>query len=273
VIDLHLHTTASDGLLSPAALVARAASVGLTVIAVTDHDTVAGLPEAADAAAAHGLRLVTGIEITAVEREKDVHVLGYFFDPGHPQLTEFLARQRADRARRLRDLLERLATLGLAIDAAALTVAAATDMRRTIGRPQIADALVAAGHARDRSDAFDRWLAEGRPGYVPRQGSPGAAVVALLDRAGGLASLAHPGLLRMDVVVEEAAAAGLRALEVRHSEHDGKTERRYREMAARLGLACSGGSDFHGDRVHHDRSLGTVTLPPEDFAALESAAA
>jgi hypothetical protein len=269
LIDLHLHTTASDGLLAPRDLVARAAAAGITVMSVTDHDTIGGLAEATAAAAPRGIRLVPGIEITAVEGTRDVHVLGYFFDPDNPQLAVFLAAQRADRIRRTRAIADRLRELGYAIDCEPL-LARATQPGRSIGRPQLADALVAAGHAQDRSDAFDRFLGNDRPAYVPRTGAPPEEVVDIVRQAGGITSLAHPGLLANDALIPRLAAAGLPAIEVRHSDHDAAAEARYREMAASLGLARSGGSDFHGDVGHRASLLGQVTLPAEDFAALEA---
>jgi predicted metal-dependent phosphoesterase TrpH len=270
VIDLHLHTTASDGLLAPAALVGRAVDAGITVMSVTDHDTVGGLDEAAAAASRLDVRLVAGIEITAVEGQTDVHLLGYFFDPRSPALSAFLAAQRVDRVRRLHSILDRLDALGLTVDVSRLLTLAADDRGRTIGRPQVADALVAAGHARDRNDAFDRWLGQGRPGYVSRRGAIPEEVIDLIGRAGGITSLAHPGLLKMDDLIPRLASAGLAAIEARHSEHDAETERHYREIASRCGLAVSGGSDFHGDLVHGPRTLGTITLPSDDYAGLES---
>jgi predicted metal-dependent phosphoesterase TrpH len=129
---------------------------------------------------------------------------------------------------------------------------------------------VAAGHAQDRSDAFDRFLGNDRPAYVPRTGAPPEEVVDIVRRAGGITSLAHPGLLANDALIPRLAAAGLPAIEVRHSDHDAAAEARYREMASSLGLARSGGSDFHGDAGHRASLLGQVTLPAEDFAALEA---
>ena len=265
-----MHTTASDGTLSPLALLTGAAAAGLTVVSVTDHDTVAGLAEARRAAAPLGLRLINGIEITAVENERDVHILGYFIDAGNQALVAFLERQREDRVRRVREMAARLRTLGFAIDEDALIESAAVTSGRSIGRPQIATALVAAGHARDRSDAFDRLLGNGSPAFVPRQGCSPEQVIGLIAGAGGLASLAHPGLTRVDALVPRLIVAGLAALEARHSDHDAKTERHYRDLAARHGLAVSGGSDFHGDSGYRVASLGVVSLPPEDLAALEA---
>ena len=275
MIDLHLHTTASDGRLAPAAVVALAADRGLQIIAVTDHDTVAGLDEARDAARARGLRLVDGIEVTAVECGRDVHVLGYFFDPEDAALAGFLERQRGARIERVREIGARLGALGVRIDVAALIAAAAT-AGRSIGRPAIADALVAAGHAADRHDAFERWLGAGAAAFVARCGPSLGEVVEAIVGARGIASLAHPGLLRLDEDIPRFVACGLAAIEARHRDHDTDAEARYRHIAAALDLAVSGGSDFHGE---HERSRsgaasypGAVSLGADDFAALESRA-
>jgi predicted metal-dependent phosphoesterase TrpH len=270
LIDLHLHTTASDGMLAPRELVARAALAGLSIISVTDHDTIAGFDEARFEAQSRRMELVPGIEITAVEDSRDVHVLGYFFDPQSATLTSFLEDQRADRLRRVRAMAERLAGLGSPIDTAPLFAAASAYPGRSIGRPQIADALVRAGHARDRNDAFDRLLGNGCAAYVPRCVASPDEVVSILAGAGGIASLAHPGLSRIDGIIPRVAASGLAALEVRHSDHDEPTERRYREMAASLGLAVTAGSDFHGDGGHRVAQIGSVTLAQAEFEALKA---
>jgi 3',5'-nucleoside bisphosphate phosphatase len=268
VIDLHLHTTASDGTLDPTQLIARAARAGLTIVSVTDHDTVAALDEAGATARAAGMTLVSGIEITAVEGDQDVHVLGYFFDPADARLAEFVRAQRADRIRRVRAIAGRLRTLGYEIDVRPL-VAQGQQGGASVGRPHVADALVAAGHAVDRSDAFDRLIGRGGPAYVSRSGARATEVIAVIRGAGGIASLAHPGLTCRDDLVPQLAAAGLTALEARHSDHDAAIEEHYRVLAAQHGLAISGGSDFHGDGGHHAPGLGLVTLPAEDFATLK----
>ena len=271
MIDLHLHTTASDGLLIPAGLVARAAAAGLTIIAVTDHDTVGGLAEAADAGRTHGMRVIAGIEVTAVEDTDDVHVLGYFIDPGSPILAAFLREQREDRTRRVREIGERLRSLGLTVDVDAL-IATADPATRSIGRPAIADALVASGQAVDRTDAFTRLLGRGKPGFVPRRGKPASAVIETIHAAGGIASLAHPGITATDSLIEALTGQGLDAIEVWHSDHAPDQQRHYGRLADRLGLAKSGGSDFHGDGVHRAARLGGVLLPEPEFQRLEAAA-
>lgn len=275
-IDLHLHTTASDGRLRPAALVALAARNGLRVMSVTDHDTVAGVAEAREAARPRGIRVVTGIEMTAVDSGRDVHVLGYFFASDDEELSRFLEGQRHARVERTREIASRLQALNCPIDVDALLSATPIASGRSIGRPLVADALVAAGHATDRRDAFDRLLGNDQPAFVPRCGPDVAQVVAAITRAGGVASLAHPGLLATDDRIPEYAASGLSALEVRHRDHSPADEARYRRLAATLGLAVSGGSDFHGPREGRmpadgpDWSPGAVTLGAEDFAALEA---
>jgi predicted metal-dependent phosphoesterase TrpH len=272
MIDLHLHTTVSDGLLPPRVLVQRAAAAGLTTIAVTDHDTVGGLREAADAGAELGVRVVPGIEITAVENQRDVHVLGYFFDPGSAALTEFLQAQRSDRIRRVREIAARLAELGYRIEIEPLVEAAAHG-GRSIGRPAVADALVTAGHSVDRDDAFARLLGRGCPAFVPRAGVAGAAVLQTIHAAGGIASLAHPGIATDDELIEALAAVGLDAIEVWHSDHSPEQQTNYAALADRLGIARSGGSDFHGDGLHRACRLGGVLLPPAEFTRLERLAA
>lgn len=271
MIDLHLHTTASDGALSPQALVARVAAAGLTTIAVTDHDTIAGLAEARDAAARLGLTFVNGIEITAVEDGRDVHVLGYYIRPDDVRLGTFLQAQRADRIRRVHEIAARLAALGCAVDVRAIVPAARGG--RTVGRPQIADALVAGGYAADRDEAFDRYLGECGSAFVSRRGPSAAEVVRAVAEAGGIASMAHPGLTRRDDLIAPLAAAGLAALEVCHSDHDAATEARYRELADTYQLAVSGGSDFHADDSRRGPCLGRVVLPHADFARLAARAA
>ena len=272
MIDLHLHTTASDGRLSPDALVARAAGLGLTIISVTDHDTTAGLAEAQASAARYGLRLVPGIEITAVEEARDVHVLGYFFDPDDGPLAEFLRGQREDRRRRVEAMVQRLADLGVPVDAPRLLASVTPGSGRALGRPHVADALVAAGHAHDRGDAFDRFLGSGRPAFVPRRGAGVNEVAGIVAAAGGVASLAHPGLMPLDPAIPGFVARGLLAIEVWHSDHDAATTERYRQLAQALGIGMSGGSDFHADHSHHASGIGSVTLPVEAFDDLAARA-
>jgi predicted metal-dependent phosphoesterase TrpH len=271
LIDLHLHTTASDGALSPRDLTARAAAAGLTTFAVTDHDTVAGLAEAHSAAERAGIRLVPGIEITAVADGRDVHVLGYFIDPDSETLAQFLRDQRTDRIRRVKEMAARLDSLGYPVDVNAV-LERTRHSHRSVGRPALADALVAAGHVQDRNDAFARLLGRGCPAFVPRAGVGGADVIRVIHDAKGIASVAHPGLLRDDGLIAGFVEAGLDALEVWHSDHTPEQEAHYGQLARQYGLARSGGSDYHGDGLHRACQLGVVTLPPRRFAELSERA-
>jgi predicted metal-dependent phosphoesterase TrpH len=267
VIDLHLHTTASDGRSTPAELVREAVAAGVTTLAVTDHDTVAAVPEVLAAATAAGVRAVTGIEITAVHAGRDVHVLGYFFDPRSLRLNAFLDRQRQDRRRRVLDIADRLDQLGVPVDRARLTAGAAQP-GKSLGRPVVAAALIAAGHVRDVSEAFDRYLSPGAPAFVERIGAPPADVVRLIDEAGGIAAIAHPGKLNMDEVIPAMVDAGMAAVEVFHSDHSAEDVARYQDIAARFGLLVTGGSDYHGPGTGRAASLGRVGISEAAFAAL-----
>jgi len=269
-IDLHLHTTASDGRCTPAELVERAADAGLTTIAVTDHDTTAAIDDVRRFAAARGVEAIAGIEITALDDGRDLHMLGYFFDPRHEALDRFLEAQRAARLARVHAIGDRLAALGMPVDLTPLFARAAEDSRRSIGRPLIARALVEAGHVADTQEAFDRWLGIGCPAFVPRSGAPPETVVAIIHAAGGLASLAHPGKLRREPRIAPLAGAGLDALEVFHPDHDPALVDRYLGVARDLGLLVTGGSDFHGDPAH-GLEPGSVTLPAADFERLRRA--
>lgn len=271
MIDLHLHTTASDGLLSPSELVHKARAAGLSTISITDHDTTAGCDAAHDAARAAGLELVPGIEISAVADGRDVHVLGYFFDTASMALRAFLDRQREDRLRRVSEMGSRLATLGCPIDVAPILESAARG--RSVGRPQIAEALMASGYVATRDEAFDRFLEFRGPAYVPRRGASPQEVVAILHEAGGIASLAHPGIARRDGSIGPLAAAGLDALEVRHSDHDDATETRYRDLARRYNLLVTGGSDFHGESASRVSRFGALSITIAELDDLRRAAA
>jgi predicted metal-dependent phosphoesterase TrpH len=268
LIDLHTHTTASDGRLAPLDLVARAAEAGVTVLAVTDHDTVGGCAAAAAACAEAGVEFVPGIEITAIHQQRDLHLLGYFIDVTSPAFQAFLAEQRLHRIDRLRQMIGRLATLGIALDADDILQPALDDPRKSAGRPWIARALVAGGHAATTTEAFDRWLVNGRPAFVPRLGASSADVIARIHAAHGLASLAHPGLVGHDDWISNLVGEGLDAIEAYHSEHDAAATSRYLAMAKAMKIAVSGGSDFHGDPSHGPGRPGAVALPPAAYAAL-----
>lgn len=275
MIDLHLHTTASDGRCTPAELVDQVRAAGITTFAVTDHDTVAALDEVRALIAGQPLTLVPGLEVTAVWEGRDVHVLGYWIDTGDASLLAFLAEQRRRRVTRVEAIADALARVGAPVDLQPLLAQVAARAGAAVGRPGVAQALVAAGHASSVQDAFDRLLGEGRPAYVPRVGEPPETVCAIIHAARGIASLAHPGVTRRDDCLERWARGGLDALEAYHSDHSEADRVRYLERATQMGLAVSGGSDFHGDDpMSHRarrRTLGAVALPAERWAALVAA--
>jgi 3',5'-nucleoside bisphosphate phosphatase len=307
-IDLHLHSTASDGRLTPAQLVDAVDAAGVSTMALTDHDTLAGIPEVAALCERAGIELVPGIEITAVENGRDVHVLGYFVEiPGgnasrnlpstrtdstsgddrraglaasvtggpaasHAASTDFatfLAAQREGRLERIEEIVRRLAALGMPLDLTAL-LSSGGPAGRSVGRPIVARALVAGGYVASVAEAFDRWLGIGCPAFVPRNGAPVAHVIETIHHAGGLASLAHPGRTRLDDRLEELCGAGLDALEVFHSDHAPEVVAHYRQRARELGVLMTGGSDFHGE-PERDLRPGSATLPHEEWARLSDA--
>jgi predicted metal-dependent phosphoesterase TrpH len=268
VIDLHLHTTASDGLCEPAVLVDLAWRAGIRTMSVTDHDTVAALSEVERAATASGIALVNGIEITAVHDGRDVHVLGYFFDRDDAALASFLEQQRADRIRRVGEMADKLADLGKPVDRAALM--APRKRGRSVGRPMVAHALVRAGHVIDTRQAFDQLIGEGKPAFVRRCGPSPADVVGIITRAGGITSLAHPGLLKRDDLIPSMVAAGLTAIEAFHSEHDAAITEHYLMFAERHDIVVSGGSDYHGEKERRKAAFGTIGLPQDRFERLKA---
>jgi predicted metal-dependent phosphoesterase TrpH len=270
VIDLHLHTTASDGLCDPATLVDLAWRAGIRTMSVTDHDTIAALTEAESAATSAGIAFVPGIEITAVHDGRDVHVLGYFIDCHSDELTVFLEKQRADRARRMAAIADRLADMGKPITRDEWL--APRRPGESLGRPLIARALVKAGHVADTRQAFDTLIGQGRPAFVPRIGPCPAEVIGIIKRAGGLASLAHPGLLKRDDLIPAMIDAGLTAVEAFHSEHDGPATAHYLAFADRHGILVSGGSDYHGENERRRAAFGTIGLPRDRFEKLQARA-
>ena len=268
MIDLHLHSTASDGRLTPRELVDLAATAGLRVMAVTDHDTTAAVADVQALARAKGIDAVAGIEITSVMDGRDVHMLAYFIDIADVEFQRFLAAQRVSRVARLEAIGARLAELGMPVKLEAVLALARLQSSISVGRPQVARAMVAAGHVRDMHQAFDRWLGSDRPAFVPRVGPTPEQVVEIVHAAGGIVSIAHPGRTQIDDRLGPLHEAGLDAIEVYHSDHDAAAVEKYAAVAARFGLLVTGGSDFH-DPASALRP-GAVTLPDGDWQRLQA---
>lgn len=272
MVDLHLHTTASDGRLTPTELIRRAAARGVRILAVTDHDTTDGIDEATAEALRHAVTVVPGIEVTSVEGGRDVHMLGYFFDASDERLTRFLAGQRATRITRIEEMARRLEQLGLPVDVQPILEDARTHHTRSVGRPTLARAMVAAGHVANTREAFDAWLGQDRPAFVERPGPSPEEVIRVLHDAGGVVSLAHPGRTKIDARIASLRDAGLDAIEAYHSDHDDATVQGYVAVAQQLDLLISGGSDFHGV-PEQGLEPGASTLPREEWEKLSGHAA
>jgi hypothetical protein len=269
-VDLHTHTLRSDGLLTPAELVAAVNAAGVRLLAITDHDTLAGVRELrASGGTPAGLEVIPGIEINTVVRDRDhilegeVHVLGLGVDPDDDALEAALALQRDARRIRFEKMAGRLRDLGMPIEAALETLPATTD-EDALGRPRIARALIAAGHATSVEDAFNRHLSRGRPAYVPREGLGPKEAIGAIRAAGGLASLAHyPEAVDHLDFLRELMDMGLNGLEVHYRAYDATTVTAMRAIATDLGLVMTGGSDYHGDRETYAEAHAQLWNPPE----------
>ncbi len=249
MIDLHVHSRFSDGLCTPEALVERASETALSALALTDHDTLAGVPRFLAAAAAAGLRAVSGLELSVDYGETTVHLLGYGCDPGDAGLQSALVRVREGRHRRNVEILSRLSRLGCAITWP--DVLARAGDPTVVGRPHFAAVLAAKGYARGHRDAFTRYLGRGAPAYVERDRLEPEAAIARIRGAGGVAVLAHPGLCGLSddslrEFVRRLADGGLGGLEAWHPSHGRRQVELFVALAASLGLITTGGSDFHG---------------------------
>jgi hypothetical protein len=259
-VDLHCHSTASDGECPPAEVVQRAKEAELAAIALTDHDTTAGVAEAVRAGAASGVRVICGCEFSTRAPWGELHLLGYFLDPEHAGLQTFLVETRAARRRRGEQMVSKLQQLGVDIDLADLEDQVGAG---AVGRPHVARALVERGASADINEAFERYLGRGRVAYVEKPLPTLARVTTLVHEVGGLAVAAHLGDHGSEGQIREFQAQGLDGIEVRHPSHSPVTEARLTRLAERLGLGMSGGSDWHGDSEFGDSHapLGGLDIP------------
>jgi predicted metal-dependent phosphoesterase TrpH len=269
-VDLHSHTTASDGTLTPRELVRAAVKRGVRVLAVTDHDSTEGLAEAIDEAAQHRpLTIVSGLEINCDVPGAEIHVLGYYVDTEAAWFQDFLREQRAERVARVHRVVERLAELGMPIDAREVF---ALVKDGAAGRPHIAQVMVAKGYVKSVREAFDRWLHADGPANVPRRRLTPTEAVAVIRRARGVPVLAHPGLAQRDELIPDLIAAGLMGIEAYYAEHSAAQTAHYQDLCRRHGLVATGGSDYHGERSGRMNQLGHPPVPMAVYDALRDAA-
>jgi 3',5'-nucleoside bisphosphate phosphatase len=254
-VDLHMHSTASDGSVAPADVVAAAHRAGLSAIALTDHDTVDGIIEAQAAGAALGVRVVAGVELSAVDNGVEIHILGLHLT--HPEhIAAALIELKEARRDRAKITVEKLNSLGIPVTLEAVFAAAGDG---AVGRPHVAKALVAGGWARDFRDAFDKWLGNGRPACIEKRTVTFEEAARLIHDAGGLAVYAHPGGDASRADLEALAALGLDSVEVRHPSHTVDEVVRLAALTDELGLVPSGGSDWHGAAEGY-RALGSMKV-------------
>ncbi|WP_050742196.1 PHP domain-containing protein [Symbiobacterium thermophilum] len=255
--DLHNHTTASDGTLTPAEQVRWAASQGLAAVGITDHDTIAGWAEAKEAAEEAGIELVPGCELSTEVGGTEVHILAYYFDPEDPGMADLLRRMRGGRRKRVEEAVAKLHALGYADVSLERILARGGE---SVGRPHIAAELVDLGIVRTLKEAFERFLAQGRPAYVPRPKLEPAEAIAVVRQAGGVPVLAHPGLIGDDRWVREAIAAGVMGIEAYHTDHSELQRQFYARWGHDAGLVVTGGTDSHGPQGTRTVVPGTVNV-------------
>ncbi len=268
LIDLHSHSTSSDGQYPAAEVAARAARAGVAVWALTDHDSIASLPAGEAAARANGIRFVPGIELSVHLDRREVHLLGHFVDPTSAPLRSFEDLLAEKRRVRMGEIIHKLAQLGVALTPEEIERFSGG---KTLGRPHVARALVERGIVSSVREAFDRFLGEGRPAYVGRYRITVRDAIDLVRGAGGTASIAHPGVNRIERGdVERMAEWGLSGIEAYHPDQNPSVREKYLRIARELDLVPTAGSDFHGEAVAPDRHLGDVSMTEAELQALEA---
>ena len=256
--DLHTHTKCSDGRLAPANLVRQARERGLHALAVTDHDCVDGLEEAAREGARLGVEIVPGIELSVTVGLREAHLLGYFFDPDHPAIRAHLQKYRGIRENRVKSIVARLRELGVPIE---MTNVLEVSDGAILGRPHVASAVVQIGFAQAEQEVFDRYLRDGAPAFVAKPPFPAEDALDMLHQAGGIGVLAHPGHYTSDAAIKHLVRSGLDGIETVHPSHEYSLRQYYRRRARELGLIETGGSDYHGFRATDDQNFGRFSIP------------
>jgi len=266
-VDLHTHTTCSDGTLAPEALFSKALELGVRILSVTDHDSTVGLEAIQPLAQSHPeIRLIPGIEMSA-EGDHYCHILGYFIDYASTSFQTHLAQLRLKRLERIAAMTKKINALGIPITYEHVVSLAAGG---AVGRPHLADALVEKKFVKTRQEAFDRYLKRDGPAYVSMDGPSAADVIAKIRFAKGVPVLAHPSYYTSPELLKKLVDMGLMGMEAYYPEHSKSLIRRYLEMAQTCGLVVTGGSDFHGPKTHRS-SLACVDVPPSVVEDLEKA--
>jgi len=268
MIDLHTHTTASDGTYTPEALVRHAQKEGLKILAITDHDSAAGVMEAVEAGEEYGVKVIPGVEISVVFEPTEMHILGYGIDVNDPIFTDALTKLKENRERRNPKMLARLRELGFKITLEEVIAEAGGDI---VGRPHMARVLLKKGYVSSIDEAFQKYLGKGCPAYVPKEKLTPKQAINIIKKAGGLAFLAHPVYLEkteteLKLVLEELISYGLDGIEAYYTYHNEEQTRLYLELASKYNLLISGGSDFHGENkpeILIGRGLGDLKIPEE----------
>ncbi|MBI3005212.1 MAG: PHP domain-containing protein [Ignavibacteriales bacterium] len=256
--DLHLHTTFSDGALSPQALVKKAQGAGLKVLAITDHDHVGALEEAVDCGRTYGVEVISGLELSATFGEKDIHILAYFFDPANKNLLEYLDIFRKERLRRAERIVEKLNKINIPLTLDSVLEKAGEG---SVGRPHIANALLDKGLTGTYHEAFAKYIGTNGPAYEKKfQLSPEDAI-RLVSSCGGLSFLAHPGNYTTDAELLELIRKGMDGIEVVHPSHNEARQEYYRGVVDQYFLLESGGSDYHGGKKNDEYAFGTFSVP------------
>lgn len=268
-IDLHIHTTASDGTLAPAEVVREAGRAGLRVISIADHDTMSGVAEALAAQAVHDVIVVPGVEVSASHPLGDPHILGYWIGHDDPEFRAFLERPRSTRIPRIVEMCKRLRGLGLEVHPEEVFEEAVG--AEAVGRPHLARLLLRKGYVKDVEEAFEKFLRQGTPGYVDRYKHGTSETLSMIHRCRGVSVIAHPGLIEDPGLIGCLIEEGAMGIEVLCHEHDPAAVERYSGLADRHGLLKTGGSDYHGDMLEQSFRLGDLKVPFEFYVRLKEA--
>lgn len=266
-VDLHVHTNYSDGTDSPDEIVAKAKALGLVAIAITDHDTLEGIKPAVAAGKHHKLEIIPGIELGSFYQGQEVHILGYLIDTDNQEFLAKLSSIRNDRELRMGKMIKKLKDLGVTIN---LERVRSISGEGSMGRPHLAAALVETGMVKSIAEAFDLYIGHDRPAYVPRTKLTPVEAVRMISSSGGVAVLAHPGLIKSQLPLDELITAGIAGLEAHHPAHNRELASYYDRLAREKGLIATGGSDYHGLGNNTTNNLGLVTVSYRVIEALKA---